>query len=209
MKFLLGLLVGAAATLLAASVIDYEWQPPTRLAANVPATTKPMAIEPDLANPGIKSTQSEIINEVKTESTEPIRSVTIVPLPAVSDPGSKPAPATLPTLQPSLALPRELASQQVTKPQEPLNRGIEMEQASEVVDAAAGLAMATAVIWKPFHSEVSAAGFARRLSVQLGYPFRALREGPARYHVVFDYDTEQQRELLRSQVVALTGFEAI
>ena len=67
----------------------------------------------------------------------------------------------------------------------------------------------TAVVWKPFHSEVSADGFARRLSTQLGYPFRALREGPAKYHVVFDYGSEEQREMLRAQVKALTGFSLI
>ncbi len=72
-----------------------------------------------------------------------------------------------------------------------------------------GQRLETAVVWKPFHSEVSADGFARRLSTQLGYPFRALREGPAKYHVVFDYGSEEQREMLRAQVKALTGFSLI
>ena len=63
-----------------------------------------------------------------------------------------------------------------------------------------------AVAWKPFHSQVSAAGFARRLSTQLGFPFRAVRAGPAKYQVVFDYTDAAQRELLESQITSITGY---
>ena len=63
-----------------------------------------------------------------------------------------------------------------------------------------------AIAWKPFHSQVSAAGFARRLSTQLGFPFRAVRAGPAKYQVVFDYTDAAQRELLESQITSITGY---
>ena len=173
MKFLTGLIVGALLTLFAASVIDYEWQPPTRLAVAAPAVSEP----------------------------EPIRSVTIAPLPALFEPETELEPKPAPEPEPEPDPKPKVASASKTAPA--------LLDAPEPPSASTDAVVATAVIWKPFHSEVSATGFARRLSTQLGYPFRALREGPARYHVVFDYDTEQQRQLLLSQVVALTGFEAI
>ncbi len=63
-----------------------------------------------------------------------------------------------------------------------------------------------AVVWRPFHSEVSANGFARRLSAQLGVDFYVRRQEAAVYHVVFDYTSPEERELLQSQIAALTGF---
>ncbi|MFK7915311.1 MAG: hypothetical protein AB8B93_15465, partial [Pseudomonadales bacterium] len=56
-----------------------------------------------------------------------------------------------------------------------------------------------------FHSEVSANGFAKRLSLQLGYPFSVIKTGPAKYHVVFSYRAESERELLSAQLATLTG----
>jgi len=53
---------------------------------------------------------------------------------------------------------------------------------------------------------VSAAGFARRLSTQLGFPFRAVRTGPANYQVVFDYSNAAERELLERQITSITGY---
>ena len=64
----------------------------------------------------------------------------------------------------------------------------------------------TAPVWEPFHSEISATGFAKRLSLQLGYPFEVLKQGPARYLVVFDYASERERSLLQQQIAALTGY---
>ena len=64
----------------------------------------------------------------------------------------------------------------------------------------------TAPVWEPFHSEISATGFAKRLSLQLGYPFEVLKQGPARYLVVFDYESDAERSLLQQQIAALTGY---
>ncbi len=66
----------------------------------------------------------------------------------------------------------------------------------------------SAAIWVPFHSEVSATGFAKRLSLQLGYPFQVTKDGPARYLVVFDYKSDEERALLVQQVATLTGYRA-
>ena len=63
----------------------------------------------------------------------------------------------------------------------------------------------TAPVWDPFHSEVSATGFAKRLSLQLGYPFEVVKQAPARYLVVFDYVSDAERTLLEQQISVLTG----
>ena len=66
----------------------------------------------------------------------------------------------------------------------------------------------SATIWEPFHSQVSATGFAKRLSLQLGYPFQVTKDGPARYLVVFHYKSDEERALLVQQVATLTGYRA-
>jgi len=167
MKFLIGLVIGAIATLLLATLADYRWQPPTRLAAGVApdfadfadaaADEKAVAV-PDEPDP------VDIVVE-----PDPVRSVTIAPLPALAEPEQIVAPPELPAVVATSFAATASAAETV------VGGGVDSQAE----------ALATAVVWKPFHSEVSATGFARRLSTQLGYPFRALREGPARYHVVF------------------------
>ena len=127
---------------------------------------------------------------IATPEVAPVEIVSVEPAPAPAPP----EPAVLAPSPPSSSSPPSKSDEEISQPLAASN--------DEAVTE-------TAVVWKPFHSEVSAAGFARRLSVQLGYPFRALREGPAKYHVVFDYDTDEQRELLREQVQAVTGFSVL
>lgn len=190
MKFIVGLLVGGLVTLLVASLATFRWEPPSRLAATTAVTLAHLEPKLDV--------------ETKLPPVAPIRSVTVDPVPR---PAPAPDAAQQPPIEFATAEP-ELEKGVVPVPvQEALTETI----AGSATDVEMGVetGLETAVVWKPFHSEVSANGFARRLSSQLGYPFRALRDGPARYHVVFDYDTEQQRALLQQQVTALTGFEAL
>ena len=60
-------------------------------------------------------------------------------------------------------------------------------------------------MWVPFHSEMSAAGFAERLSDSLDHPFRVERRGPGRYQVVFAYRREPERETLLAEAARATG----
>jgi hypothetical protein len=71
------------------------------------------------------------------------------------------------------------------------------------------LVAGSVAIWQPFRSAMSAEGFARRLTAQLGYPFYVNRNGPADYRVQFDYDSDAQRALLQRQVVELTGAKGL
>ncbi|HEX7036297.1 MAG TPA: hypothetical protein VF210_11010 [Pseudomonadales bacterium] len=60
-------------------------------------------------------------------------------------------------------------------------------------------------IWVPFHSEMSANGFAARLSRSLDHPFRVERRGPRSYQVVFRYRSEPERQALLAQAADATG----
>jgi len=183
MKFVIGLLIGTLAVLALASAKDFSWEPPKR---------SDFVEKIALAEPASLSSSAPARPQIK--------SVTIEPLQAEPEPERSPQPIVS-SAMPKLAQPTQAPpAQPDTLAEEPVTAPVTKEP-NETLE--------TAVVWKPFHSEVSADGFARRLSTQLGYPFRALREGPAKYHVVFDYESQEQREMLRAQVEALTGFSLI
>ena len=63
----------------------------------------------------------------------------------------------------------------------------------------------TQPVWAPFRSQMSASGFAERLSRSLDHTFAVERRGPGRYQVVFHYADEDQRQALLAEASALTG----
>ena len=202
MKFVIGLLIGTLGVLALASARDYSWEPPKRsnfttLAASVEVEQEQEREQEREQKLKQKAGAAKNLPvELPSVNPEPIKSVTIEPLPAEPEPEKAPPP---------------LGQAQITQ-SPPADETTELNLAESAPNqrvSAEDQALETAVVWKPFHSQVSADGFARRLSTQLGYPFRALREGPAKYHVVFDYGSQEQRELLRAQVEALTGFSSI
>ena len=62
------------------------------------------------------------------------------------------------------------------------------------------------VAWMPFRSEASARGFAEQLSRQLGVDMQIHKSGPGHYEVGFEYDSVSERELRLQQLEAITGF---
>jgi len=60
-------------------------------------------------------------------------------------------------------------------------------------------------VWVPFRSQMSAEGFARRLTGELDHRFSVSREGPGRYQVMFSYANEVERLNLLDRVQAVTG----
>ena len=195
MKFVIGLLIGTLGVLALTSVKDFSWQPPKRSDFAEFAVPEDTLVAAPIA-------ESEL-------PEPPIKSVTIKPLPADPAPEKLPQPMSVGQLTEEPLAEARIAEARIQE--EPLTEQPVAENSlpTELLTANSDQALETAVVWKPFHSEVSADGFVRRLSTQLGYPFRALREGPAKYHVVFDYGSEEQREMLRAQVKALTGFSLI
>ena len=77
--------------------------------------------------------------------------------------------------------------------------------APPLADPQARTFAATAPVWTPFHSEVSARGFANRLSEQIEHPFAVERQGPGAYQVVFSYSSPGERDVVLAEVSALTG----
>ncbi|MEE2893152.1 MAG: hypothetical protein VX766_13505 [Pseudomonadota bacterium] len=62
-----------------------------------------------------------------------------------------------------------------------------------------------ASVWTPFHSEMSANGFAQRLARALEHPFEVRRDAPGQYQVVFPYSSEAARDEMFARVAMLTG----
>ena len=60
-------------------------------------------------------------------------------------------------------------------------------------------------VWVPFHSQMSAEGFANRLSRSLDHEFRVVRQGAGAYQVVFDATDADQRAFILAQVTEITG----
>lgn len=64
-------------------------------------------------------------------------------------------------------------------------------------------------VWVPFRAESSARGFAAKLSERLNRPFQVLRAGPGQYLVVFGYRDEAERADVLDQIKTLTGYVQI
>lgn len=62
--------------------------------------------------------------------------------------------------------------------------------------------------WLPFHSEASATGFAEKLSQQLQHDFIAVKIGPGRYEVGFNYSSVQDRDATLDNIEVITGYRA-
>ncbi len=60
-------------------------------------------------------------------------------------------------------------------------------------------------VWDPFHSELSANAFARRLERITGLDYRVLRVGPAEYRVAVAYASEEQRQANVAAIEQATG----
>ena len=60
-------------------------------------------------------------------------------------------------------------------------------------------------VWVPFHSQMSAEGFATRLGRELGHEFRVEKRGAGSYEVVFDAVDPIQQALLEARVREITG----
>ncbi|HEY5647359.1 MAG TPA: hypothetical protein VIS76_15520, partial [Pseudomonadales bacterium] len=63
----------------------------------------------------------------------------------------------------------------------------------------------TTGVWTPFHSRMSAEGFAARLSRALDHDFRVERQAAGSYQVVFDVSSPDERDILLSGIAEITG----
>lgn len=83
--------------------------------------------------------------------------------------------------------------------------------AAPVADSAATAAAGTDdarqwfAVWDPFHSELSAAAFARRLGNLTGLDYRVVRSAPANYEVAVAFADEQERVANLEAIEQATG----
>jgi len=180
MRFLFGLIIGAMFTILVASVINE----PAQVVVN-----------------DIREAWHELVDKVR--QSEQSVSATAEVLPEIED-----APLEDKSLQlANQPLPETAVA--VEAPEIlPIEQNVLTESSSPSPSPSYSSQSSSAAIWVPFHSAVSATGFAKRLSLQLGYPFQVTKDGPARYLVVFDYKSDEERALLVQQVATLTGYRA-
>ena len=195
MRFVIGLLLGCA-TMLAGALARDHWLEQAADVAAPPVAASPMA--PLLPDPPAAAAPAVAAVEVSTAmpSATAVEPETARQPATAADLASVDAPATLSDAPLWTSVTAAPAAPEPAPPGDPA-------PAASVPDAED-----PAVAWKPFHSEVSARGFARTLSTRLGHPFEVRRDGPARYQVVYRYDSSSQRDLLRQQVAALTGYLA-
>ncbi len=130
------------------------------------------------------------------------------------EPGVAPATALSPgneaAVIPIAPLPDQLAVQQPSRPSPHSEAAADADAAAaaegaDVATANAGAQAGEQTVWAPFHSEMSARGFAQRLSQALHHPFRVERRGPGRYQVVFGYGDDAERQTLLDRAAELTG----
>ena len=156
-----------------------------------------------------------------SDSAEPAR----LPIPRPPDPSPVDAPASEELAQEAKAASGENALEKPVAgyPAPPAPVPEEPEVAASDAAAAGGLAamlppsvpdaadppaespFRLQTVWVPFHSRMSAVGFAERLTESLDHPFGVERRGPGRYQVVFPYADEPERQTLLAQAAEATG----
>lgn len=186
MRFLLGLLMGAAAVVAGAQVLTSLEAPWAQRAVAALQRTG-LALEARWRAPAA------------APRTEAASRTDVEVAPSAADAAS--AAAELPARQP---LPKP------PDPEGPPDGAVGSPQPAAVhapdpAPAPSPPESGIARVWSPFHSEMSAAGFAERLSRSLDHPFSVERRGAGRYQVVFHYADEPEREALLAEAAAVTG----
>ena len=223
MRFLLGIFVGAGATLLVATAIDAPTSPV--LAELRQVWERLITVT---GNTLFRSDGTAAAGRQPSAGTSPARQPAGLSAAATNHGTAVPAgrESGKPALEPAGG---PGASQSETAPAADANRLAQQTEPSAVGtvpdDGAHSFALAstpgtpaagpdgdrtvtvtaTQAVWVPFHSEMSARGFARRLAEQFGHPFSVEREGPGAYNVVFSYDHPEQREQMLADVKEVTG----
>jgi len=72
-------------------------------------------------------------------------------------------------------------------------------------DGAETTALQWHAFWQPFHSEISAEGFRRRLEGVTGLDYRVVSPRPGEYQVAFAYRDESERLENLAAIEAATG----
>lgn len=211
MRFLLGLVVGAGIVLALAPAGPLTAHPVLARALALPeqtllaarralAPSQPEAQKRSQAQPDGQALEAAQPDTADTTQSAAAESLLLAPIPRPPDPLTAEQPAHPSEPERREAEPANGPEQVMAAPAVP-----EPEPAAGPAQPTAPLASASAPVWVPFHSEMSASGFAGRLSRSLDHPFRVERRGPGRYQVVFAYRDDAQRRSLLRDAAELTG----
>ncbi len=118
----------------------------------------------------------------------------------IEEQGSSPAQATLPEKQA-----HDAGTE--TRVTEPNLNGQQPSSALAESDPVSGSIIHTATFWKPFRSQYSASGFARRISNATGIQTQVRPADKHQYQVVFDYLDEHDRAAKISLIESTTGLK--
>ena len=183
MRFLIGIIIGGCLTLLVATATGTPMTPwLEKLGARLTTTWSTM-IEATAATVFDSSTQPG--DNIPGEPELPVVLPRVLPGESPEQSFAETLLAPMPELEPTA-----VTESPGTNPAEP----IELEDLPT-----------KAAVWVPFHSQMSAQGFASRLTDALSYPFSVERQGPGTYQVMFTAESHQQRELLLAQISQMTG----
>lgn len=202
MRFLIGIFTGAVVTLLVATAMDAPTHPILnnardlaatgwdRLIHTTSSTLFDPAVEASADDPGSDPAAGNPQMPADTAApAAPAKETSALP---ASDADAQDASAAL---EPTPALP----------PPEPIAAPPSSEFWVQSALALEQRDHADQPVWVPFHSQMSAEGFATRLSQTLDHEFRVVRQGAGAYQVVFDAANADQRALIMAQVTEITG----
>ncbi len=210
MRFILGILIGAALTLFAATAVDAPTNPLFDKVVNLWDAIIETTSEALFENPTLSRTREQTAPEKVTipESPSAFAADADSPFAFAADamevlveklPRSVGSVAAVE----DVALPKMLTSQ--VNAEEESIVDVVSESAEQIPEPVPN---ESAPVWVSFHSQISAEGFARQLSDQFQHPFAVARQGPGDYQVVFDYGSIDERDALLDEIAAVTGYRA-
>jgi hypothetical protein len=212
MRFLIGIFTGAVVTLLVATAMDAPTDPIVSNARDLASNGWDRLINAtsnSLFEPVQDPTAAERAAEDEPEPAEPTESQHDVPAqdetPASAHPLETVLSATAPDNAPVEDVYAALEPAPALPAPEPVAESPSFEAWVEAALAMESSSNANQPVWVPFHSQMSAEGFAARLSRSLDHEFRVVRQGAGAYQVVFDAANADERSLILAQVTEITG----
>ncbi|MCZ6458709.1 MAG: hypothetical protein O6766_05035 [Gammaproteobacteria bacterium] len=226
MRFILGILIGAALTLFAATAVDAPTNPLfdkvvnlwdaiiettsealfENTAFNPPPDTSPN-ISPNTARENTAAETPESPFAIAADAESPFAFAAGAESPFAFAAGAievlvEKLPRSVAAVE-DVALPKRLTSQE--NAEEESNVNVVSESPEQIPEP---VPHESAPVWVSFHSQMSAEGFARQLSDQFHHPFAVARQGPGDYQVMFDYGSIDERDALLDEIAAVTGYRA-
>ena len=222
MRFILGILIGAALTLFAATAVDAPTNPLFDKVVNLwdaiiettsealfenTAFNTPPNNSPNTARENTAAETPESPFAIAVDAESPFAFAADAESPFAFAAGAievlvEKLPRSVAAVE-DVALPKMLTSQ--VNAEEESNVNVVSESPEQIPEPVPN---ESAPVWVSFHSQMSAEGFARQLSDQFHHPFAVARQGPGDYQVMFDYGSIDERDALLDEIAAVTGYRA-